>query len=496
MKIKKKIMIRIVKGILWSVGFLFLFFGVTKVLQPKYYFTSDSKSPETEMWNAYYQEPKESLDVLFLGSSHVYNAINPVTFYKESGLKGFDLCSSGQDLPTSYFYLKEALRYQKPKYVLMDTFGIFYEAFSDTACYKRSLDDMRWSHVKIEAIRDWQKTLKKESFLNRIFTIVDYHSRWDSLKQEDFDADGSMTNINGYCPYFDYLNDIEHIYYHKDAEVPELDEQALSYFRKILQLCEEKEITFYLCSVPDATWTEKHAKVIEKLAKEHRIPYIDYNQDDIYQEIGMVDCEDWRDLGHLNSRGAEKFSTYLAKDCLKLGWMEANAMEDPVWEERVTSWEHEYLAGMLYMTVDFDQYLAKLKHPDYSVFMSVKDEGSHGLNYEMKENMMKLGLSCMLYGKERNSYFAVISGGEILEQAGEEELYVKGTLPDGKTEYEVLSAGFKAGNKSSIRIHDREYSVGKRGLNIVVYDNVSHKVIDSICFDTHHPMIRASRKEE
>lgn len=116
---------RIIKIGIWCIVFILLFNEVSKILLPKYYFNTSVASPETELWNSFYQEEQESIDIIFLGSSHIYNGINPIIVYDITHMTGFDLSSSGQDIPTSYFYLKESLQYQHPSYVVLDTYGIF-----------------------------------------------------------------------------------------------------------------------------------------------------------------------------------------------------------------------------------------------------------------------------------------------------------------------------------------------------------------------------------
>ncbi len=51
-------------------------------------------------------------------------------------------------------------------------------------------------------------------------------------------------------------------------------------------------------------------------------------------------------------------------------------------------------------------------------------------------------------------------------------------------EYTIVSAGFECGDYSSIIIDGVEYSRNNRGLNIVVYNNETGQVIDTVCFDT------------
>ena len=65
-----------------------------------------------------------------------------------------------------------------------------------------------------------------------------------------------------------------------------------------------------------------------------------------------------------------------------------------------------------------------------------------------------------------------------------EELTTDGTLSDSSVTYEVLSAAGEGNEKSSIFIDAEERSKNCRGLNFVVYQNDTKRVIDSVCFDT------------
>ena len=101
--------------------------------------------------------------------------------------------------------------------------------------------------------------------------------------------------------------------------------------------------------------------------------------------------------------------------------------------------------------------------------------------------MRDLGLKAEIGIQE--SYLAVIDKGQVIyEDVGDRLLTYQGTLEDGNIFYEVESAGWNQGSYSHIRIndmHDRaDYSLGRRGINIVVYDSYDNAVIDSVVFDT------------
>lgn len=63
---------------------------------------------------------KDTVDVLFLGSSHGVTSFLPQELYNQYGITGYNLGCEQQGMVTSYYWLKEALRYQSPKAVVLD----------------------------------------------------------------------------------------------------------------------------------------------------------------------------------------------------------------------------------------------------------------------------------------------------------------------------------------------------------------------------------------
>lgn len=135
---------------------------------------------------------------------------------------------------------------------------------------------------------------------------------------------------------------------------------------------------------------------------------------------------------------------------------------------------------------------ALFDNPQYTVFVTLKDDGSHSLTDEICERLWKLGLREDLRGHYRWSYYAVIEPDNIIEELSEEELSRTGTLSDG-AEYSVISQGGLSGAGGgagryltcSVRIGGIEYAVQRIGLNFVVYDSENSRVVDSVEFNTY-----------
>jgi hypothetical protein len=92
----------------------------------KGYFNPDESNNHTKRkWDVFYELSKEiEIDVLMLGNSHLYTGINPENLCTNLGVNAFILASPGTHIGDTYFALKEALKTNKPKLVIIETFGI------------------------------------------------------------------------------------------------------------------------------------------------------------------------------------------------------------------------------------------------------------------------------------------------------------------------------------------------------------------------------------
>ena len=128
------------------------------------------------------------------------------------------------------------------------------------------------------------------------------------------------------------------------------------------------------------------------------------------------------------------------------------------------------------------EYLESLKGRDVSIFISAKDEASNQMTVTLWEDMKELGIQTDLRGQFRKSFYAVVTPEGTQEELSEYEISCSGTV--GGIPYTVASAGLEGGNYSSIVIDGKEYSKNERGLNIVVFDNKTQEVVESVSFDT------------
>lgn len=143
--------------------------------------------------------------------------------------------------------------------------------------------------------------------------------------------------------------------------------------------------------------------------------------------------------------------------------------------------------------IDIEEYTQALQDSRYIIFISAKDDCTSNLKTIVSANLKDIGLQTELQGKYRCSYLAVVSDGNVVEQCGYIKLEKEGVVRDGLVRYEMVSAGSECGNVSSIKIDGAEHSKNGRGLNIVVYNQETKRIVDSVCFDTYEESCPAIR---
>lgn len=137
-------------------------------------------------------------------------------------------------------------------------------------------------------------------------------------------------------------------------------------------------------------------------------------------------------------------------------------------------------------------YLESIVDEGHIIALSVKDDASSSLDEATQEALWGLGLKENLVGKHRHGYVAIIDGHNVVyEVLSEDRIECAQVICEHNIE--VVSAGYAAGNVSRICIDGIERSRNGRGINLVVFDKLTGKIVDSITFDTCSPLHTLSR---
>ena len=140
---------------------------------------------------------------------------------------------------------------------------------------------------------------------------------------------------------------------------------------------------------------------------------------------------------------------------------------------------------------NFLNYMYRLKENDnYSVIISARGDTVGGLNDGARSALKELGLVKLAEAESADRYVAVIEGGKVTR----EEISDSNNIDTG--EFRVL--GFKTHvistqRTSTIQMGKKDFSLNERGMNIVVLDNTTKKIVDKVRFKTYYVMLTATR---
>lgn len=480
-----------IKSICFVIIFIILFVNITNLLKDKrVYFPYDV----TRKVEGFYNEDRNSLDVVFIGSSHAYYGLNPAVFWDEFGVSSYMFGANEQPLWISYYYIKEVLKYQKPKAIVLDTLyaardvdirndekGKESERYQREGVNRINLDSLKFSKNKIEAIKD---SVPKEERMSYIIELIKYNKKWKNINKDSFKYLNykNKNPYKGYTPSFTQKHEIKLTW-----ERSKFSDKSLEYLNKIIELSKQENFNLVLIKTPyNLSETSKGTyDKVSDIAKENNIPFINYNN--LISEINLkFETDSNTDCAHLNPFGAEKVSRHLAKYLVENYNLE-DKRNNPAysdWNECTQYYKQEVNNWELSQETDIYNYLDKLNNPNYIVILSARDAFTNSLNKDILDKLKAIGVKSDIKDKHRWSYISILDSNKaIYEKVENAPLEYKTKINDIKIE--IVSKGYSVGNSSSIKIDGKEYSKNKRGLNIVVYDKLLQKIADSVSFDTH-----------
>lgn len=465
--------------------------GINKLLVPKYYL-NNSYWPTTSSYRQFYKMKKNTVDVLFFGSSVCVNAFSPEEIYESYGIRSYNLGSEQQSLFLSYYWLKEALRFQSPQVVVVDArFCVIQHEENPIntteGLTRKCLDPMQFSPVKAEAVSALCKLDESQPALSYYLTNIRFHDRWKSLGRNDF-IDGELTysDMKGYAPGND--TPIEYVPFEPsdpEAEADNMHAVSMEYLQKMADLCRAAGIKLVLVNVPGNPINDGINNIYTRFARQNDVDYYNFCEASLYRSIGAQFPEEVV-VGHANLKGGIKMSRRIGQ--LLQDEYNVQQITDAQYESGLEFYHHIVKNAELPYETDIERYIALIRDDRYAVLFAAKDEAQSGLTDAVKAGLQALGLRAAWDDNMfRSGYAAVIAPDGVTEQWGG-QVSVHGSFDDKNQTYSIVSAGFNDGNIGTISIANNEYSKNQRGLNIVVYDLVTKKVIDSVCFDTYDDM--------
>lgn len=478
MKTKKQK--NIIKTVAFVLIFSLVFTVTTGIFQRKWY----SDYAESDVFDNYYKCPKDSIEMLIFGNSQVVNAIDTIELYNNYGIYSYVLGSPRCSIMTHYYWFLEAMKRQhNVKSVVIDMSMINNTEYTADVAFRSSIGLMRPSVYKYRAVYDYCKYFdipdnEDVSFLDMytsyVFSLYKYHTRWNELKQKDFNRKYDRSLYNGYMfPNNVYTPTISYDEFIVDTDTEDYQDQFYEleavYLDKLIEACQSRNIEVLLIKTPKTSWNITGHEYCQGVAEKYGIDFFDFTSDYYFKAAGLDYENDLHDMDHLNVRGAIKLTDYLADyltqksdytDCRDLGYDSQETIDKFTLKENLAKMR---LAGTEDM---FFEWI-----PTENTVVAVQSDGNISDAWTKDEQALldKLGLDVDIASLQNKNYLAVIKDGEVVYQKANKSAVQYSCRLSNQKKLSFTSDG----EDSVATLGSKTVSFSKNGLHITVYNNQS-----------------------
>lgn len=434
----------------------------------------------------FYRLDKNTVDVMFYGSSHIYAGVNTVALWDEYGIAGYDLAGTMQTLWNSYYNMEESLKYQTPRVIVVDVYGALIEEeyYTSTNVIKNA-SSMRFSTNKIRNI--WS-SVPHEEFLSYLLSYPLTHDSYREISKGNYVRGSDKIGgkwYKGFNPSFGIT------IYDKLPEVAERlekrqpSEKNKEYLEKMVALAQEHQIELIFIVVPYEGWQDVDESIyawIEEFAANNSVPFFNGNRN--LDKMGFDPATDYAEASHLNYNGACKFTQYLGH------WLKENCeLQDHRGEELYQSWQEysdcwsAYQRNHELSQIDeLGDYINALKQgKEYVIFVSV--------DYKYKDNLFVNMLGELSdvdpYDFDNNGTY-VIESENLIYKTPDEPNY----LWYMETDCLDIAVVRNYGEQMKILVNNVEQNNNYNDITILVYDKKLDMVADVVAFNRDGILIR------
>lgn len=385
------------------------------------------------MLHEMYTAPKEP-EMVFLGGSTTYRHFDPEIWDKTTGLYTFNLGSSNQTAESSYYLLKEVFSQHDPKYCIygltsalflqleawenpqkdyilfdyfkpsLNKFNYILSVLDGNSAYAGMLPFLR-NKTSLSPALVRQNLEKKQSENYRNYGYDIYSTDYESYKGRGFVFSNRQTEAGAVGELTSY----------PFPQLPK-DEEILTYFQKIMELCRQNDCELILVAppVPRAHLAlqgdyQQVCDFYQQLAQENGLTLFDFSM--VRPEVLPLDDTAFYDWVHMSGEGATAFSSVASEVVAKYLAGEEIDTERIFYATYQELLEDSPYVFNAWLSQEDGEYTANCTYganvtPEYQLFWRSGEEAEWELLQE--------------YGQNRS-----VSAAEIPERASQLLLYVR-----------------------------------------------------------------------
>lgn len=476
---KKEICKRLVRGLIF-VGLLFSMLCCFKRV-----FSIKTGDGILSM-QKFYEQEEDTVDVLVIGSSHAFTDINTAVLWENHGIASYILGGAQQPLWNSYYCLEEALKTQTPKLIVLEAYMTTFSGdYLESNYIISNTYGMKWSKTKFDAI---SASVPEENRMEYLLDYVQYHSRYNDISSIDFVKDQGERKYENWKGYVCQtgIKGFSTVEVTGTTERRPMSEKSELYFRRIIELAQEKEIPICVIVSPYPVISQTEEEIynyVSDICMEYGVNYRNYNYE--FEEMGIDLATDYCDEVHLNDVGGVKF-TRLLGEYLKDNYEIPDRRGDAKWvswSEDANCIEHCLMVKRFNNLGNTKNTLKAIDENGYVAFISLSGTATDATKEELAalkginvEDLTDLQMGMYQDGKIKSSITDMGIGKDVFEFDERTVIFSREVDEDGTIE-NMISVDAAKGN------------IVKNGYNIIVYDEVLGDVINVFGIESSDPSV-------
>lgn len=345
---------------IYFIKIMLFVFGLSLLLWKTYGVLSwkDTSGDYVSSTQQLYHTPENTMDVVFLGSSHCYCSSLPNFLWESDGISAFDMAISGQDKSTTVHALQELLKTQKTKVVMVEMYGLCFERQLIDGNEYRNMLSLKPSLNSVQLVREYIEPERQKDFLLR-WPII--HTRFWEVGKYDYvtyapsiygRSAGFSWYVGGAVSPGEYLSE----------EIGVLTENNKKWLERLVKLKKEYdfELVCYLAPFQAKKEDMLQINAAKEFARDNGIPFLDLNRE--RYELGLKDDEDYLDEYHCNTAGAKKVTDAIGEYLKKNYSLKDHRGEEAyhLWELDSQWYHHEEFADRLENGTDMEKLIEEL----------------------------------------------------------------------------------------------------------------------------------------
>ena len=296
---------------------------------------------EVLRWRTFYAVPQDTIDVVFLGTSHAYHSFNPEVIDEIIPIRSHSLGIPGDSIQTTYHEIQSILRRQQPKLILIDGFSLFMSHWLDGPYVFRFLNSSFDPATMLSAV---DILFKNDYLWWNYFPMSRNHTDWqnpEKLLKNPFSNTPPeyAENPKGHAPLTTIITDADYASIPMEEFLP-LPDHYLEYLQKVIDTSRAENFDLVFA---DTLWRGFSNPVYDLYDRSAELRLLSKENIDYYDFRTYPLAYGWQQLHMYDRDHPSEFGSLIIS--VKTAQLLAERLQLPLDEEALAYYQNFFFTG-------------------------------------------------------------------------------------------------------------------------------------------------------